>query len=58
MLCAVRFHRLFRLLFQHIIVRMVDAANGIEWNRYFITPPDAEGYLNLKVLKLNRKITN
>ncbi|REK56623.1 MAG: VanZ family protein [Thermobacillus sp.] len=44
---------LFKLLFQRIIVRMVDAANGIEWNRYAATPPDSEGYLNLEVLKRN-----
>jgi hypothetical protein len=47
------YYVLYKLLIQRMIVRMVDAANGAEWNRYFFTPPDAEGYLNLKYLKMN-----
>lgn len=47
---------LFKLLFQRIIVRAMDSANGYELNRYVFTPPNSEGYFNLEVLRQNSNI--
>ncbi|AIM17189.1 antibiotic resistance protein VanZ [Bacillus sp. X1(2014)] len=45
---------LFKLLFERMIVRILDTINGIEWNRYVIFPENSEGYLEF--LKFNMNI--
>ena len=47
---------LFTLLFQRIIVSIVDSVNGYGWNRYVFTPKNSEGYFDIGVLKLNSNI--
>jgi len=48
------FFVLYQLLFQRIIVRIIDSVTGFEWNRYVVTSPNSEGYFN--ILKQNSNI--
>jgi glycopeptide antibiotics resistance protein len=52
---------LFKLLFQRIIIRIIDYANSVslgfpDHNRYFFYPPDSNRFFDIEVWQLNSNI--
>ena len=52
---------LFKLLFERIIIRIIDYANAVSFghpnfNRYFFNPDDSNGFFNIEVWQLNSNI--
>ncbi|TKC19617.1 VanZ family protein [Robertmurraya kyonggiensis] len=49
---------LFKLLFQRVIIRILDYARlgDLEYNRYFFIPSDSNGFFDLQVWQLNSNI--
>ncbi|WP_459980261.1 permease prefix domain 1-containing protein, partial [Paenibacillus sp. YK5] len=47
---------LFKLLFQRMIIRITDYANGFANPYYVFIPPNSEGYFDLEALKFNSNI--
>ncbi|WP_078552199.1 VanZ family protein [Bacillus alkalicellulosilyticus] len=59
--CLYAFIVLFNLLFQRILIRINDYIHAISnnyelFNRYFYTPPNSNGFLDIEVWKLNANI--